>query len=141
MSMPLDNTATAIFGLVSWTVGLLVIIALMRTGLTLFKGKDANSFSPSGDDVSPFSGRLCRAHANCYEFIPFALAILLYAVATGQSAVTNGLAIILLATRVGQSLVHLMSTSKLAVMARFGFFLAQVIIVLYWSAKFTILKG
>jgi len=139
--MPLDNTATAIFGLVSWTVGLLVIIALMRTGLTLFKGKDANSFSPSGDDVSPFSGRLCRAHANCYEFIPFALAILLYAVATGQSAVTNGLAIILLATRVGQSLVHLISTSKLAVMARFGFFLPQVIIVLYWSAKFTILKG
>ena len=139
--MPLDNTATAIFGLVSWTVGLLVIIALMRTGLTLFKGKDANSFAPSGDDVSPFSGRLCRAHANCYEFIPFALAILLYAVATGQSAVTNGLAIILLATRVGQSLVHLISTSKLAVMARFGFFLPQVIIVLYWSAKFTILKG
>jgi len=139
--MPLDNTAIAIFGLVSWTVGLLVIIAVMRTSLTLFKGRDANSFSPSGDDVSPFSGRLCRAHANCYEFIPFALAILLYAVATDQSAVTNGLALILLFARIGQSFVHIMSTSKMAVTLRFALFLPQVLIVLYWAAKFTVLKG
>ena len=138
--MPLDQTTTALFGLIAWPIILLVVIAMMRTGLTLFKGKDANSFSPSGDDVSPFSGRLCRAHANCYEFIPFALAILLYAIATDQTAVTNGLAMILLFARIGQSVVHLASTSKLAVMARFGFFLPQVLIVLYWVAKFTILK-
>jgi len=139
--MQLDSTTLALFGLVSWTLILLVLIALMRTGLTLFKGKAANSFSPSGDDVSPFSGRLCRAHANCYEFIPFALAILLYAITTEQTAVTNGLALILLFTRIGQSLAHLISTSKLAVMARFAFFLPQVLIVLYWAAKFTVLKA
>jgi uncharacterized MAPEG superfamily protein len=137
--MHADNTTLAIFGLIAWTLLLLISIAMMRTGATLTAGRDANSFTPDGDDLSPFSGRLCRAHANCYEFLPFALAAMLYAVATDQTAVTNGLALIVLAARLGQSIVHILSKSNLAVMLRFAFLLPQIGIVLYWAAKFTFL--
>ena len=134
--MDIDNTVLVIFGLISWTLLLLIGIATMRTIATMTLGRTANSFDPNGDNLSPFSGRLCRAHANCYEFLPFALAALLYAVASDQTIVTNGLALILLGTRVGQSLVHIVSKSNFAVMLRFALFLPQVFIVLYWALKF-----
>ena len=139
--MPVDNTTLAIFGLIAWTLLLLVAIALMRTTASTAGGRDANSFSPNGDDLSPFSGRLCRAHATCYEFLPFALAAMLYAVATDQAGITNGLALIVLGARVGQSAVHIISKSNLAVMLRFALLLPQVGIVLYWAAKFTFLQA
>lgn len=134
--MEVDNTTLAIFGLIAWALFLLVGIALMRTGATLTQGRAANSFSPNGDDLSPFSGRLCRAYANCCELLPFALAAMLYGVATDQTGVTNGLALVLLGARLGQSIVHIISTSSLAVLLRFALFLPQVAIVLYWATKF-----
>jgi len=49
----------------TWTLLLLAGIAALRVAKTLSGERRANQFSPSGEDVSPFSGRLCRAHANC----------------------------------------------------------------------------
>jgi uncharacterized MAPEG superfamily protein len=131
----MDNTSIAIFGLVVWTLLLLTGIAVLRSGLTLTRVRAANSFRPSGEDVSPFSGRLCRAHANCYEFVPFALAILLYAVATDQTVMTNGLALIMLYARMGQSIIHLVSTSRAAVSLRFAFVVPQIAIVFFWISR------
>ncbi|HBS36295.1 MAG TPA: MAPEG family protein, partial [Parvularcula sp.] len=64
------------------------------------------------DDVEGFGRRLTRAHANCYENLPLAGAVLLYAIATNQTAVTDPLAMIFLGARLAQSLTHLASTSR-----------------------------
>ena len=118
-----------------WMLLLLVVLATLRSALTLSGARAANDFSPTGDDVSPFSARLCRAHANCYEFFPVFGGVLLVAHLSGSTHVTDPLALWALGARVGQSGVHLASTSPQAVMVRFGFFLAQVVIVAYWAVR------
>ena len=90
-----------------WTFALLLGIAGLRTYLSLTRQRAPNRFAPSGDDVSPFSGRLCRAHANCYENLPIVATLILVAAATGDQDVTDPTALILVAARIGQSLVHL----------------------------------
>ena len=60
-------------------------------------------------------------------------AVGLAAVVSGNAAVTDPLAMLLLYLRVGQSVVHLISTSVAFVMIRATLFVGQVLIVLYWS--------
>lgn len=115
-----------------WTLGLLMTIVALRTYLTLTRQRAPNRFSVSGDDVSPFSGRLCRAHANCFENLPVAGALILVAAMTGHQDITNGTALPLVFARIGQSTVHLASTSNRAVAIRFAFLLAQLAIAAYW---------
>ncbi len=115
---------------------LLVALACYRTLQTATAGKPANSFDPAGLDMPPFGQRLTRAHANTYEFLPFALAVLIFAVATDRSQITDGLAVWLLVLRIGQSLTHLASTSVLAVLVRFIiFFIPQIAITVWWCVK------
>ena len=115
---------------------ILLILAGLRTMLTLKGVKKANDFSPTGEDAGDFSRRLVRAHANMYEFFPVYGGVLLYAMATGQTDVTNGLAMIFLGARVVQALIHILSTSVIAVQARFFFFLVQFFIAAYWVLNF-----
>lgn len=128
-------TATAILGFAAWTLVLLTLLGVMRTVLVMNGTKAANAFKPSGEDVSGFMARLTRAHANCYENLPIAGAVLLYAIATGQSAATDGLAYAFLCARILQSLTHLASTSIAAVTVRFAFFIVQVGILAFWLLK------
>ncbi len=130
----LSNTHIAFLGYMALMIVLLLILAQLRVRAAL-SGKAANKFSPTGEDLGPFSVRLCRAHANVYEFFPLYGGLLLYAMATGQMAVTNGLALVLLGARVLQSLTHVLSTSHLAVQIRFLTFLIQVFILIYWTLK------
>ncbi|MCQ8895455.1 MAPEG family protein [Limnobacter humi] len=132
----MSNTALALNGLIAWYLILLGMIWLIRAGLTTFTKRPANSYSPDGADVSPFSQRLCRAHANMYEGFPYLAGPLLLALATGNTSVTDGLACILLGARVLQSTVHLISTSNIAVQARFAFFVVQWGIAAYWVVQF-----
>ena len=74
----------ALLGYAAWTLVLLVGIGALRSGLTLSGQRAANSFRPDGSDVSEFSGRLSRAHANCYESLPAFAAIVLVAVVSGH---------------------------------------------------------
>ncbi len=134
--MHLSNTQVALLGYIGLFLVLLLILAGLRTMVTLSGKKKANEFLPTGEDVSPFSKRLCRTHANMYEFFPIYGGVLLYAIATGQSAVTNGLALIFLGARVLQALTHLISTSVMAVQVRFFFFLVQFFIGAWWVLKF-----
>jgi len=129
-----NNTETAIILLALWAMALISALASYRSLLTLLQGKPANSFAPTGLDLQPFGLRLTRAHANAYEFLPFALAVLIFALATDQTAVTDGLAIWLVALRIGQSVVHLISTSVIAVLIRFIImFIPQIAIVVWWG--------
>ena len=82
-----------------------------------------------------FGQRLTRAHANCFENLPIAGAVLLYAIATGQTAITDDLAMAFLGARLLQSLTHIISTAPPAVLLRFGFFVAQVAILLIWILR------
>lgn len=122
----------ALLGYAAWTVFLVLLIALLRTTLTVSGKRAANAFSPTGEDVSAFSHRLARAHANCYENLPVFGALIAVAALSGNGGVTDGLAMWVLGGRVAQSVIHLASTSELAVMARFGAFALQVGIQIAW---------
>jgi len=121
---------------VSWMILLLGILGSLRAGLTLAGKRAPNSFCPDGSDVSPFSVRLCRTHANCYESFPIIGGLLLLAIATSSTGITDGLAYYLIGARILQSIVHLISTSNLAVQIRFAFFLVQLGIAVYWVLEF-----
>ncbi len=125
-------TGTALLLFASWSIVLLVGIALYRTWVSMTAGKALNSFSAAGTELPAFGQRLTRAHANTYEFLPIAGAVMLYAIATDQTAITDGLATVLIGARLAQSLVHLVSTSMIAVLVRFVFFFVQVCVVGYW---------
>lgn len=115
-----------------WTLLLLSMIVSMRVYLSTTRQRAPNRFAPSGDDVSPFSGRLCRAHANCYENLPLVAALIVAAWGTDNLDVTDSTALVLVVARIGQSLVHLRSTSNRAVMLRFGLFAVQIAIAASW---------
>lgn len=125
-------TAAALLGFVLWQIVLVGMLAFVRTGMVAAGKKKANEFRASGEDLTGFGARLTRAHANCYENIGAVGAVLLYAIATNQSAVTDPLAFIFLGARIVQSLTHMTSTSRPAVFVRFAFYIVQVAILVYW---------
>lgn len=136
MPVPLNPSVIALLGLVAWTL-LLVFLLLNQRGLLVFSGRmRVNAFAPDGSNTpSEFGQRLVRAHANCVENLPLLAAVLLYAIASGQTALTDPLACVLLAARLFQSCMHLISTSALFVWLRFAGFLVQLLILAWWLLK------
>jgi len=135
----MSPSALALIGYAAWTLFLITWIVVLRTVYTLSGKRAANSFAPWGEDVSPFSGRLCRAHANCYENIGLFAALILLAMVTGHGDITDPLARWVLVARVAQSTVHLISISEIAVMLRVTFLLAQLGIEAYWIVQLGLL--
>ncbi|MGH1448217.1 MAG: MAPEG family protein [Pseudomonadaceae bacterium] len=129
-------TAVALLGLAAWMLVLLFVMVNQR-GLLVLAGKmRVNAFAPDGSNTPEgFGRRLVRAHANCVENLPLLFAVLLYALATGNTAITDGLAVLLLAARVFQSVMHLISTSPIFVWLRFAGFLVQLLIVAWWLLR------
>ena len=132
----MSPTITALLGYVSLMIILLASLGMLRAGLAMAGKRAPNSFAPDGADVSPFSNRLCRAHANAYEGFPIFGGLLLLAIALDATAITDSLAMYLLGARVLQALIHLASTSNIAVQVRFAFFLVQVGISIWWVLDF-----
>jgi len=128
-------TLTALVLLGLWSIGLTVLIALTRVGITMKGGKAANEFAPGGEDIGGFVQRLARAHANCYENLPIFGAILLTAVVSGQAHVSDPWAVWIFYARIAQSLVHIASTSVPAVLVRFGLYLVQVVLLIIIALK------
>ena len=135
----MSPSALALVGYVAWMLLLAITILLFRTALVLAKKRAANSFSPSGEEISPFSNRLCRAHANCYENLPIFAALILLALVTDNAGITDSLARWVLVARVAQSMVHLISTSELAVTLRATFHSVQLGIEAYWVVQLGLL--
>jgi len=128
----ISATALTLTAFIAWALLLLVLMAIMRSQLVLRGKVPANGFTPDNAGLSPFMQRLARAHANCVESLPVFGGLLLLAIVTEKTAITDPLAYMFLASRIIQSLVHLVSTSPIAVMVRFAAFAAQMIIGLYW---------
>jgi uncharacterized MAPEG superfamily protein len=79
--------------------------------------------------------RLARAHANCLEGLPIFGGLMLVAAVTGRTAVTDPLALVLLAARLAQSTIHLASVAPSAIMARFAAFTVQMGIAVAWTFR------
>lgn len=132
----MTSTAIAFLGYVFLTMLLLIMIVATRSYVVSKDKREANSFSPDGAGESPFLVRLTRAHANYYECFPFIGGLLIFALATDATNVTDSLALYLIAARAIQSLIHLVSSSSIAVQIRFAFFIVQLAICGYWLVKF-----
>lgn len=130
MSSP---TAFALTGFIAWALALLVLMEAIRGKLVLTKAVPANGFVPDNANLSPFMQRLARAHANCLEGLPIFGGLMLVALVTQRSAVTDPLALVLLGARLVQSLIHLASVSATAVTLRFAAFAVQMLIGVVWA--------
>ena len=128
-----SSTALALTGFIAWTLFLLVLMEGIRSKLVLTKARAANSFTPDNAGLSPFMRRLARAHANCLEGLPIFGGLMLVALATGRTAVTDPFAFVLLGARIFQSVIHLTSLSSAAVTLRFSAFAVQMVIAVFWS--------
>jgi uncharacterized MAPEG superfamily protein len=128
-------TLTALTGFVAWSLFLLVLMELIRCKLVVTRAVPANEFRPDNSNLSPFMQRLARAHANCLEGLPIFGGLMLVAVVSGQSAITDPLAYVFLGARILQSAVHLASLSVAAVNLRFGAFAVQMGIGVYWAGR------
>ncbi len=131
----MSPTLLALLGFLSWTLFLLVLMEVIRSKLVLSRQVPANGFTPDNAGLSPFMQRLARAHANCLEGLPLFGGFMLLAVVAGKPGVTDPLALVLLAARVVQSVIHLASTSPAAVTARFMAFTVQLGIAIYWAVQ------
>lgn len=129
----MNTTATALVGFIAWSLFLLVLMEGIRSKLVMTKAIPANGFNPDNSNLSPFMQRLARAHANCIEGLPIFGGLMLVAIVTGRSAVTDPLAYVFLSARILQSVIHLSSLSALAVTLRFSAFAVQMAIGIYWA--------
>lgn len=132
-AMTATTSATALAGLLGWTLLLLLTMEVLRVAWVARGRVAANEFRPDNANLSPFMQRLARAHANCIEGLPLFGGLLLLALATQRTAITDPLAPWLLAARVLQSSVHLASTSVPAVNLRFAAFCVQLVIAGRWT--------
>lgn len=135
----MSPSALALIAYAAWVLLLATTIVTLRTVYVLAKKRAANAFEPFGSDVSAFSGRLCRAHANSYENLPIFAAIILVALVTDNAGVTDSLARWVVLARVAQSTVHLISTSQMAVTLRATIFSVQLGIEAYWVIQLGLL--
>lgn len=129
------NSATTITltTFITWALLLLVLMEAIRAQLVLRGKVPANGFTPDNTGLSPFMQRLARTHANCVESLPVFGGLLLVAMLSGRTAITDPLAYAFLAARIFQSLVHLSSVSPVAVTIRFSAFAVQMGIGLVWA--------
>ncbi|MFC4701457.1 MAPEG family protein [Glaciecola siphonariae] len=132
----MNTTIIALLGYISWVMVLLLALAVYRSVYKQQQKRDSLIFEADGNDIGGLGQRLTRAHLNCVECFPFIGGLLLFALATDSSAITNGLALLVLAARVGQSIVHAISVSNAAIILRFVFFLVQFAICIFWAFKF-----
>lgn len=128
-----NASAVVLIGLTLWTLLLLILMEALRTRYVLTKVVPANEFRPDNSNLSPFMQRLARAHANCIESLPIFGILLILALLTNRAGITNPLAPWLLAARLVQSCVHLISLSATAVNVRFVAFAVQIGIAVYWA--------
>lgn len=129
----MNATALVLTLFISWTLFLLLLMEVLRSHLVVTGRVPANGFQPDNANLSPFMQRLARAHANCVESFPVFGGLLIVALLTDRSAITDPLAPWLMLARVGQSSIHLASLSEAAVTARFSAFALQTGIAVYWA--------
>lgn len=129
----MSTSALVLILFIAWTLALLLVMEAIRCALVLSGRMPSNAFTPDNASVSPFMQRLARAHANCLENLPVIGGLLLVAMVTDRTGITDPLAFVVLGARIVQSLIHLASTGVMAVNARFTAFAVQAGIAVYWT--------
>jgi len=126
-----------LLGFAGWTVLVLVAGIGTRRLALVFKGEAGMASFPA-DVPAGSSGyrRAMRAHANCVENLPIFGALVLTANAVGlRSPEIDVLAVIVMAARIVQSLIHMCFTERNGTVAvRFTFFMLQLVAMLWIGA-------
>lgn len=129
----MSTTAVALIGMVVWVVALTFMLVFVRTAAIMRGERELNAFQADGRDLNAFGQRMTRAHGNALENLALAVGLMLLAIATGHTDITDGLAMALLGCRIGQSVVHIISTAIPMVIVRATLFSAQLLIFCYWG--------
>lgn len=133
MSLPI----LMLLGFAAWTIVLLLATIGVYRWIRILAGPGAaRGFGAEAVQDEDWYRRSVRAHANCIENLPVfgAIVLALYAGGVG-GALVDGLAVVILVARIGQSIVHVAFTQTNAVVAvRLAFFFVQI-------ASFLILIG
>jgi uncharacterized MAPEG superfamily protein len=133
----MNATEMTILWLVVWWAVLMVQLPLVR--LLASRKTGSMAFDPNGIDLQGYGRRLTRAIANCQENLPLYISVLLFAMVTGHTEITNATACWLLYARMAQSVTHLASTSSPMILIRFAFFLFQFMLVVCWVVQLLML--
>jgi uncharacterized MAPEG superfamily protein len=141
MELALTTPLWVLLGFALWTIVVLMAGVGIRRWTLILGGRaqltDFPADAPHG--TVPYR-RAVRAHANCVENLPVYGAIVVVAFAAGVNTPTlDVLAVIVLGARVAQSLVHmLLNETNATVLARFLFFLAQIVCMVWMTAEVAI---
>lgn len=125
-------SAFVLTAFIAWTLFLLILMEGLRVRFLFSNTVAANEFRPDNSNLPPFMQRMARAHANCIESFPVVGGLLIVALLTDRAGVTDPLAYGLLAARLIQSSVHVVSTSIAASYLRFVAFAVQMAIAVTW---------
>ena len=119
-----------LLGFATWTALLLLFTIGIYRWSRIFSGRVAiRDFPADAAGGEDWYRRATRAHANCIENLPVFGAIV-FALYVGNitGSLVDGLSVIILVTRIFQSMVHVCFVHSNAVASwRFGFFFVQFI--------------
>lgn len=138
--MPMNPTLLSLLGFTAWFLVLTYALAFWRVRVSVSTAKPINSYSPDGADLPGFGQRLTRARDNCFETLPVFVAIAFAASALGKLDMLDSLAPWVLLSRIIQSLVHMISTSSPAIVARATMLTVQLVIYSYWVVGLSFLR-
>lgn len=119
-----------LLGFAAWTVLLLLFTVGIYRWSRILTGRVAiRDFRADDVQGEGWYKRAMRAHANCIENLPVFGAIVFALYVSGVSGhAVNGLSVLILVARIGQSLVHVsFEQSNTLVAVRFSLFLIQII--------------
>jgi uncharacterized MAPEG superfamily protein len=125
-----------------WAIALVLTIAIDRL-LLIFRGQVKNneflSGVPHGNEAY---WRINRAHLNTVENLPVFAAIVLAAwVAGAESHLFNLLAMLVLAARIVQSIIHIMSGGQIATWFRTTMFAVQIVCEIWMAVMILQIAG
>lgn len=123
---------TALLGFTAWTL-LLVMLVFAYRGLAVLKGTPINNWPRTKKPESDpgFVRRADDAHANALENLPIFAVIVLAAYALDRPEAIAAVAPLVLYARIGQSVMHLIGTSKTLVFFRASFWTVQLVLF-FW---------
>lgn len=119
-----------LLGFATWTALLLLFTIGIYRWSRIFSGRVAiRDFPADASGGEEWYRRATRAHANCIENLPvFGAVVFALHVGNVTGSLVDGLSVIILVTRIFQSLVHVCFVHTNAVASwRFAFFFAQFI--------------
>jgi uncharacterized MAPEG superfamily protein len=135
----MTTSLTALAALVGWILALLVLTLSYRGAMVMTMKRQADAWTRGRTpEDNPFFERAVGAYANSIETAALFVAVILLAHVSGQSEVTDGLAMVFVAARVVQSLAHMISVGHWMIfLVRFPAFMVQVALLIFWLLALT----